>query len=117
MKTLKQITRKPWGYFQDLVEEKGKWHLKVIVIKKGSRLSLQRHEKRSEFWVVVHGKIRTEKGATRRVLKVGDTVAIKKKEKHRIEALSDSEVIEITFGIHNEKDITRLEDDYGRENK
>ena len=117
MKILKQITRKPWGYFQDLVEEKGKWHLKVIVVKKGSRLSLQRHEKRSEFWVVAHGKVLVEKGKTRSVLKVGDAITIKKKEEHRIKALSDSEVIEITFGIHNEKDITRLEDDYGRRNK
>lgn len=114
MKRFFNITRRPWGKFVDFAEKKGKWHLKAIVVKKGHRLSLQRHQFRSELWIVAEGKIRVQKGRRNFVLKPCQTIFIRKQEKHRIEALTNAVVIEVTFGTHREKDIERLSDDYGR---
>ena len=114
MKRLNNITKKPWGEFCDLAESKGKWHLKVIAIKKGRRLSLQRHIKRSEFWIVAEGKVQVKKGNKTYILNSQKSIFIKKKESHRIKALTNSVVVEISFGFHDEKDIERLADDYGR---
>lgn len=114
IKQLHNIVRKPWGKFYDFAESKGKWHLKVLLIKKGHRLSLQKHAKRSEFWIVAQGKIKIQKNGKWRTLTPQKTIFIKKRELHRIEALTDGIVIEVSFGDHDEKDIIRLADDYGR---
>lgn len=42
------------------------------------------------------------------------TIFIKKRELHRIETVTNSVVIEISFGDHAEDDIKRIADDYGR---
>lgn len=114
IKQLHNIVRKPWGKFYDFAESKGKWHLKALVIRKGHQLSLQQHAKRSELWIVAEGKVKVQKGGKRRVLAPRETIFIKKRELHRIEALTDAIIIELSFGHHDEKDIIRLEDDYGR---
>lgn len=114
MKILKNITIKPWGKFYDLAQEHQKWHLKILAIKKGQRLSLQRHRHRSEFWVVAEGKIRVQKNRRVLALAPSESVVIKKNEPHRIEALTNAIVIELSFGRHKETDIMRLADDYGR---
>ena len=47
--------------------------------------------------------------------KKGDEFFIDKKTNHRIEALGkDVHILEISFGKFDEKDIVRIEDDYGR---
>jgi mannose-1-phosphate guanylyltransferase len=114
MKKLYNIVKKPWGEFCDFAESSGKWHLKTITIKKGHRLSLQQHLKRSELWIVAAGKVLAQKGKKNYILTPPKSIFIKKKEMHRIEALMNSVVIEITFGVHNEKDIIRFADDYNR---
>lgn len=114
MKRLNKNTNKPWGIFHDLAESRTKWHLKVLVIKKGSRLSLQRHALRSEFWIVAEGKVNVQKGNSDFVLIPTQSIFIKKNEIHRIEALSNAVIVEISFGHHKETDIVRLADDYGR---
>ncbi|OGZ62729.1 MAG: hypothetical protein A2812_01755 [Candidatus Staskawiczbacteria bacterium RIFCSPHIGHO2_01_FULL_36_16] len=114
MKCLNNITKKPWGKFYDLAESKGKWHLKIIVVKKGQRLSLQRHTKRSELWIVAEGKVQAERSNKIYTLTSQKLIFIRKKEAHRIKALTNAVIVELTFGFHNEKDIIRLADDYGR---
>ncbi|MBI1839185.1 MAG: phosphomannose isomerase type II C-terminal cupin domain [Candidatus Colwellbacteria bacterium] len=114
MKILKKSTKKPWGMFYDFAESKGKWHLKAIVIKKGHRLSLQRHVRRSELWIIAEGKVRIQKGEEVIKAKPKESFFIPKNETHRVYALSDAILIEVSFGSHNEKDITRVADDYGR---
>ena len=45
---------------------------------------------------------------------ISDNV-IKRNQNHRIESIGDDlEVLEIAYGKFDEKDIVRLEDDYGR---
>src|SRR6478736_463998 len=43
-----------WGYYQD-VDAAPRYRVKRIVVKPGSKLSLQKHFHRSEHWVVVKG--------------------------------------------------------------
>ena len=114
MKKLKNITHKPWGKFYDFAEERKKWHLKILAIKKGGRLSLQLHANRSELWVVAEGKARVQKGNKIFTLIPQKLIFIKKKEMHRIVALTDVVIVELSFGNHDERDITRLADNYGR---
>ena len=116
MKRLQNKVQKPWGSFENFAERKGFWHLKVIKIKKGHRLSLQRHKKRSELWIVAEGKIKALRGNKSFILSPRQTFYIEKDVLHRMEALSNSIVIEVSFGTHLEKDIERLSDDYQREN-
>lgn len=117
MKRLNNITHKPWGRFYDFAESKGKWHLKILVVNKGQQLSLQKHTKRSEFWIVAEGRIQVQKGNNVHTLSSQKTIFIEKGEKHRIKALTNAVIVEITFGSHRERDIIRLADDYGRSNK
>lgn len=114
MKKLSKDVEKPWGAYYDLAEEKGKWHLKVIEVKAGQRLSLQTHEHRSEFWIIAEGEAKIQRDTEVLNLKTGDTVSFNKKEAHRLEGITDTTFIEVSFGNHDEEDIIRLEDDYGR---
>ena len=50
---------RPWGNYQSLVKEK-EWQVKLIDVKPGERLSLQKHKFRSEHWVVVSGTAKVE---------------------------------------------------------
>ena len=88
--------------------------MKILDIKKGKQLSLQKHSKRSEFWIVAEGRVQVTKGDKKFILSSQKTISISKKELHRIKALTDATVIEVSFGLHDEKDIIRIADDYGR---
>ena len=45
---------RPWGHWEDLHDGPG-FKIKLIVVRPGHRLSLQRHLQRREHWVVVSG--------------------------------------------------------------
>lgn len=80
-------------------------------------MSLQKHAKRSEFWIVAEGKVKIQKNGKWRALTPRETVFIKRRESHRLEALTNAVVMEVSFGDHDEKDIIRLADDYDRFHK
>lgn len=105
---------KPWGSYSVLEEAKDYW-IKKLYIKQGERLSLQSHKKRKEVWVVVSGTIKATKGEAEMELKTGGSLVIDRGEKHRIEGVEDALVVEVAYGSADEEDITRYEDDYGRE--
>ena len=54
-------THRPWGSYQSL-DHGGRYQVKRIVVKPGSRLSLQLHHHRAEHWVVVRGTARVTIG-------------------------------------------------------
>lgn len=114
MKRLNNLTHKPWGRFYDLAEDKGKWHLKLLIVKKGQQLSLQRHARRHEFWIIAEGKVQAQKGGKMHILSPQKSIHIQKNEIHRIKALTNAVIVELSFGFHKERDIFRLKDDYGR---
>ena len=113
---LGNVEGRPWGNYHVIAKNTG-YQIKEIKVKKGSKLSLQKHKNRSEFWQVVKGesKITIEKKEYH--LKEKEHVYIPKNTLHRIENIGNEELIfiEIQLGEDlNEEDIIRVEDDYGR---
>lgn len=105
---------RPWGRFEKFHENKS-CTVKLIYVNANSRLSLQYHKKRSEFWKVIKGTAVVEIDKKTIVLKEGETTTIPKQAKHRVLALeSDCIILEIAYGRFDENDIVRLEDDYQR---
>ena len=107
---------RPWGFFETLLEEKG-FKVKRILVKPGQRLSLQSHEKRSEHWTVVEGVATVTVGDVTKDYKYNQSAYIEKKQKHRLEnkTTSDVTIIEVQCGDYlGEDDIVRYQDDYNR---
>jgi len=105
---------RPWGRFEKFHENKS-CTVKLIYVNANSRLSLQYHKKRSEFWKVIKGTAMVEIDGKTVILKEGETITIPRQAKHRVLAFeSDCIILEIAYGKFNENDIVRLEDDYHR---
>lgn len=49
-------TERPWGYYRVLHEHGKTVKLKELTVEPGERLSMQRHERRAEFWFVAEGQ-------------------------------------------------------------
>ena len=84
---------------------------------KNSKLSLQKHKSRSEFWQIVSGKSKITIDKKEYYLKEKEHIYVPKNTIHRIENIGKEELIfiEIQLGKDlKEDDIIRLEDDYGR---
>ena len=107
---------RPWGYYDSIDCGKG-FQVKRINVNPGAKLSLQKHQKRSEHWVVVRGVAKVTCGNKIFNLKENESTYIPKGKVHRLENLKNTEleIIEIQTGEYlGEDDIVRLEDDYKR---
>ena len=107
---------RPWGSYEVLGEGSG-YKMKKIVVKPGKRLSLQKHFKRNEHWVVVEGEALVTIDGNEAPLKQNESIYIKSGQIHRLEntANSDLIVIEVQTGEYlGEDDIVRISDDYDR---
>lgn len=107
---------RPWGSFT-VLESVDKYKVKKLVVSPGKRLSLQKHQHRSEHWVVVAGKAIVTIGNEERVLHSNDSIFIPKGEIHRIYNPGDTElvIIEVQYGDYTgEDDIIRIQDDFSR---
>jgi mannose-6-phosphate isomerase len=115
MKKLPQRTEKPWG-FELLFALTPKYAGKLIFVKKGHRLSLQYHEKKDETHYFYQGKalleIEDEGKMVSKTLLPGQSVRIPPHTKHRLKALEDCTIFEVSTPELD--DVVRLEDDYGR---
>ncbi len=112
-------TIRPWGQYKKLFEESGVW-VKRIEISPGGRLSLQKHSKRSEKWIIVSGKGKAEVSSKETLIGPGSVIDVPVEAVHRIANTSDKKLIliEVACGIYlGEDDIIRLHDDYRREDK
>jgi quercetin dioxygenase-like cupin family protein len=107
---------KPWGY-------ELRWAVtdrylgKVIHINKGEALSLQYHKFKDEFQYVMSGSVEMELGdsdsrLTKHRMRAGDTLHITAGTRHRLTALEDSDIFEVSTPEID--DVVRLEDRYGR---
>lgn len=111
-----QRVEKPWGH--ELIWAKTKDYVgKILHIKKGHKLSLQYHEIKEETVFMVSGKmilvIEDDAGVMQEVTLVqGEAHHILTGRKHRMIALEDSDVAEVSTPHLN--DVVRLEDGYGR---
>jgi mannose-6-phosphate isomerase len=110
-------TLRPWGWYETVSETAGN-KIKRIGVLPGQQLSLQKHHKRSEHWVVVQGTARVTLGERAFDLTVGQHCDIAVEQVHRLTNLTTDivEIVEVQFGNYlGEDDIVRLQDDYGRE--
>lgn len=105
---------RPWGSWESFDLKAKPAIVKLLYIKKGQVLSYQFHDYRSEYWKVASGEVEAIINDKKRVLKTGDTAKIPTGDKHRLSALSDAIILEMSFGHYDENDITRLKDEYGR---
>ena len=110
------VYERPWGTYQTLsMTEKSQ--TKIITVKPSASLSLQRHFKRSEHWVVVNGVATITVDDSCKDYQVGQHVFIPVQSVHRLENKTDQlvQIIEVQVGDYlGEDDIERLEDIYKR---
>ena len=107
---------RPWGDYND-IDEDSRFRVKRIIVKPGGILSLQKHQHRSEHWVVVRGTGTVTRGEEVSELHENQSTYIPKGVVHRLEnkGAEPLHLIEVQVGDYvGEDDIVRLEDTYGR---
>jgi mannose-1-phosphate guanylyltransferase/mannose-6-phosphate isomerase len=111
------MIHRPWGQYE--TKDSGeRYKVKRITVKPGGRLSLQKHKRRSEHWVVVRGQARVTIDGKISALKENESTYIPIGAVHRLEnpGKAPLELIEVQVGGYlEEDDIERLDDIYGRE--
>jgi len=111
---------KPWGYEIHWAKT-DRYVGKLIHVNAGHALSLQYHNLKDETIYLHSGKLLFEiqengQGQiVKREMRPGERVHITPKTVHRMTAIEDSDIFEVsTPELH---DVVRLEDRYGREDK
>ena len=114
----KNVFHRPWGRYTNLYEGKN-FLVKELVVNSKSKLSLQKHFHRSEYWTITDGKPLITLNKKNFFKKPGEKIFIPREAIHRIENKFKKKVkiIEIQTGpILKETDIVRYQDIYGRVN-
>ena len=109
--------QRPWGSYTVLDSKTDGYKLKRIEVKPGASLSLQRHQHRSEHWVVVSGTATVTRGDEVMTVTKNESTYIPVGVKHRLENKGKVplQMIEVQVGDYlEEDDIERFDDDYGR---
>ncbi len=107
---------RPWGEYYILSDESDH-KVKRIVVQPGKRFSYQRHQRRSEHWIIVAGRARMTLDDVQTEHSAGEALFIPLLAKHRLECISEAPLvfIEVQLGEYfGEDDIERFEDDFGR---
>jgi mannose-6-phosphate isomerase len=110
---------KPWGG-EDIFAETERYAGKILTVRSGHALSLQYHEHKDETMHVLEGACELHLGrevggldVDVLVLRAGDTARIRPGIVHRLVAVSDVRLLEVSTPELD--DVVRLEDRYGRE--
>ncbi len=107
---------RPWGWY-DSIESGSNFQVKRLHVYSGAKLSLQKHHKRAEHWVIVRGTASVINGEDKFTLNEGESTFIPIGVIHSLENTTNKllEIIEVQSGAYlGEDDIVRLEDVYGR---
>jgi quercetin dioxygenase-like cupin family protein len=106
---------KPWGYELHWAKT-DRYVGKVLHVNAGHALSLQYHNRKEETIYLSTGRllyeIEIDGQLTKRELGPGDTMHVPPKTVHRMTAIEDSDVFEVSTPEID--DVVRLEDRYGR---
>jgi mannose-1-phosphate guanylyltransferase / mannose-6-phosphate isomerase len=116
--TLHRKVYRPWGWY-DSIDEGVRFKVKRIQVKPKASLSLQKHNHRSEHWIVVKGTAEITNGDKTILLTENQSIYIPLGEVHRLANPGNIplEIIEVQSGSYlGEDDIVRFEDTYGRAN-
>ena len=108
---------RPWGWYQTLGTGED-FQVKRIFVNPGARLSLQRHKRRAEHWVVISGEAKVHCSGEDLILNANQSTYIPIGAEHRLENATDEALflIEVQSGDYlGEDDIERLDDDYKRD--
>ena len=108
---------KPWGH-EMIWAVTDRYVGKVLHINKGGKLSLQYHVKKDETVMVWSGRMRfvyfqDGQAPQEQVLGPGEAFHVTPGLRHRMEALEDCDVFEVSTTELD--DVVRLQDAYGRE--
>ncbi len=117
--TSPSVVHRPWGTYQSVDAADG-FQVKRLTVNPGARLSLQKHAKRAEHWVVVRGTARVTRDDDLFDLQVNQSTYIPLGAVHRLENPGPEplHLIEVQSGDYlGEDDIVRLDDVYGRRRK
>ena len=109
---------RPWGWYMT-IDEGVNFKVKRIQVNPGASLSLQKHSKRAEHWVVVKGTAKVTRGKKEIILEKNESTFIPLGELHRLANPKKIplEIIEVQSGNYlGEDDIERIDDQYGRGN-
>ena len=91
---------RPWGWFTIIYTE-GDITIKRIHVNKNESTSLQYHKNRNEYWFNIDMSVIPTEPEIHRIFGI-----------HQI--IGERDLIEISTGKFDEKDIVRLADKYGR---
>lgn len=112
-----EIYNKPWGFYKSTMYTKMA-QSKIITVFADEELSLQKHKKREEHWIIIKGEGKVILGDSEIYVKEGRHVYIPKDVKHQIINLSKDESLifaEVQLGTYfGEDDIIRYKDKYNR---
>lgn len=112
-----EVFGRPWGFYKTTFMNDFS-QAKIIKVNPKSRLSLQKHAHREEYWVCVYGEGTVQIDESLKSIKAGDTLFIPKGSMHRLENTSENQslfISEIQLGDYfGEDDIIRFDDDYNR---
>lgn len=107
---------RPWGWYE--IIDVGEYHkVKHISVNPGASLSLQKHQYRSEHWVVVSGVATVTNNDIVSEMSANQSTYIPAGIKHKLEnkAHTPLEIIEVQTGSYlEEDDIVRFNDSYNR---
>ncbi|HEY9278160.1 MAG TPA: mannose-1-phosphate guanylyltransferase/mannose-6-phosphate isomerase [Methylotenera sp.] len=113
---LPRKVHRPWGWF-DSVDHGSRFKVKRIQVKPGASLSLQKHQHRTEHWIVVKGTAEVTCGDQVYTLIENQSTYIPQGTMHRLKNPGSIplEIIEVQSGAYlGEDDIVRFDDHYGR---
>ena len=111
-----KLVEKPWG--NELIwAVTDRYVGKILHIREGESLSLQYHQRKDETIMVLHGRmslVTYEDGAEPHTRELGPRVPVHITPglRHRMTALEDTDVVEVSTPELD--DVVRLEDRYGR---
>ncbi|MBI5814546.1 MAG: phosphomannose isomerase type II C-terminal cupin domain [Nitrospinae bacterium] len=107
---------RPWGHYEVLLDT-DTHKVKRIIVQPGKRISLQKHTRRSEHWVVVNGEAKVTLDGRTVYLQPHHSIDIPCQAVHRIECVGNEPLVfvEVQMGDYfGEDDIIRIDDDFGR---
>lgn len=108
---------RPWGSYE-CIDSGPSFNVKRLIVSPQSKLSVQKHYKRSEHWIVVEGEAEVRNGDNYFTLKKNESTYIQQEAIHSLKNPSmtdDLHIIEVQTGTYfGEDDIERFEDVYGR---
>jgi mannose-1-phosphate guanylyltransferase/mannose-6-phosphate isomerase len=112
-----EIYNRPWGYYKTTFLNPFA-QSKIMKINPQAQLSLQSHNHREEYWVVITGQGEVTIGESVKKVESGSNLFIPRGCKHRLVNTSETAtlmVAEVQLGTYfGEDDIIRYDDIYGR---